>query len=135
MIVVAAAALAVVVAWLLTRRSGIVREVDSGPAPVARPVATDLGLSRTGPTVVHFSAPWCVPCDQVRRVVEHVCGNLGDVAHVEVDMDAHPQTAHQFSVLSLPTTVIVDANGRQRYRTSSVPKAADLRAALEPLLA
>jgi hypothetical protein len=38
-------------------------------------------------------------------------------------------------VLSLPTTLIFDADGRQRYRASGVPKAADLRSALEPLLA
>jgi len=30
---------------------------------------------------------------------------------------------------------IFDADGRQRYRTSGVPKATDLRSALEPLLA
>jgi hypothetical protein len=31
-------------------------------------------------------------------------------------------------------TFIFAADGRQRYRSSGVPKAADLRAALEPLL-
>jgi hypothetical protein len=38
-------------------------------------------------------------------------------------------------VLSLPTTFIFDVDGRQRYRASGVPKAADLRSALQPLLA
>jgi hypothetical protein len=38
-------------------------------------------------------------------------------------------------VLSLPTTFIFDADGRQRYRTAGVPKPAHLRAALHPLLA
>jgi len=38
-------------------------------------------------------------------------------------------------VLSLPTTLIFDVDGRQRYRTSGVPSAADLRSALQPLLA
>jgi thioredoxin-like negative regulator of GroEL len=74
----------------------------------------------------------------VRRVVEQVCRDLsgqGEVAHVEIDMDANPQAAQKFSVLSLPTTFIFDDSGRQRYRTSGVPKVADLRAALEPLLA
>jgi hypothetical protein len=50
-------------------------------------------------------------------------------------MDANPVAARKLSVLSLPTTFIFDADGRQRYRTSGVPKAADLRSALEPLLA
>jgi thiol-disulfide isomerase/thioredoxin len=84
---------------------------------------------------VHFSAPWCGPCDRVRRVVDQVCDDLGDVAHVEIDLDTNPVAARRFSVLSLPTTLIFDVDGRQRYRASGVPKAADLRSALQPLLA
>ncbi|MCV7411121.1 thioredoxin [Mycobacterium florentinum] len=133
--IVAALALAAVVGWLMTRRSGSIKQVDSEPAQGAGADTADLGLSSTGPTVVHFSAPWCGPCDRVRRVVDQVCDNMGDVAHVEVDIDANPAAARRFSVLSLPTTLIFDVDGRQRYRASGVPKAADLRSALEPLLA
>jgi len=133
--IVAAAVVATLAGWLLTRRWGNIREIHSEPIQGASTGAAELGISRTGPTVVHFSAPWCGPCDRVRQVVDQVCENLGDVAHVEVDLDANPQAARQFSVLSLPTTLIFDVDGRQRYRASGVPKAADLRSALEPLLA
>ena len=128
---IAAFGLAYVIGRLLTLRSGMLRET-AGHIEVD---TTDLGLSRTGPTVVHFSAVWCGPCAGVRRVVKQVCGDLPDVAHVEIDMDANPAAARRLSVLSLPTTFIFDAEGRQRYRTAGVPKAADLRSALEPLLA
>ncbi len=50
-------------------------------------------------------------------------------------MDANPGAARRLSVLSLPTTFIFDANGRQQYRAAGVPKADDLRSALVPLLA
>ena len=132
---VAAVVAATLAGWLLTRRSGNIREIHSESAQGAHADTADLGLSRSGPTVVHFSAPWCGPCDRVRRVVGQVCEDLGDVAHVEVDLDANPATARLFSVLSLPTPLIFDVDGRQRYRASGVPKAADLRSALEPLLA
>jgi thiol-disulfide isomerase/thioredoxin len=133
---VVAGALTGLLGWLLTRRSGAVREIESAPGAGSDRLDTaDLGLSPTGPTVVHFSAPWCGPCDRVRRVVDEVCLDLGDVAHVEIDLDANPAVARRFSVLSLPTTLIFDADGRQRYRASGVPKTADLRSALEPLLA
>ena len=132
---VAAVVAATLAGWLLTRRSGNIREIHSESAQGAHADTADLGLSRSGPTVVHFSAPWCGPCDRVRRVVGQVCEDLGDVAHVEVDLDANPATARLCSVLSLPTTLIFDVDGRQRYRASGVPKAADLRSALEPLLA
>ncbi|MCV7103793.1 thioredoxin family protein [Mycobacterium palustre] len=138
-VIVGALVAASLAGWLLTRRSGTVREVRASGAGAAGPDVADLGLSTTGPTVVHFSAPWCGPCDRVRRVVDQVCRDLGPpgspVAHVEIDLDANPGAARRFSVLSLPTTLIFDGDGRQRYRTSGVPRAADLRSALEPLLA
>lgn len=128
--IAAALSLAAVVGLLHNRRSGVLRGTD--------PVDVDtagLGLSGDAPTIVHFTAVWCGPCAAVRRVVNQVCAELPAVAHVEIDMDANPDAARRLSVLSLPTTFIFDAAGRQRYRSSGVPKAADLRAALEPLLA
>lgn len=118
--------------WLLTRRSGVLREAR--PASGSADADTSgLGLADNAPTVVHFSAPWCGPCTRVRRVVDQVCDELG-VAHVEIDIDANPVPASRLSVLSLPTTLIFDARGQQRYRASGVPSAADLRSALQPLL-
>lgn len=134
-VIAAVLAAATLAGWLLTRRSGHIREIDTNPDRDTDADIAALGLSRSGPTVVHFSAPWCGPCDRVRRVVEQVCDDLGDVAHVEIDLDANPETARRYSVLSLPTTLIFDTDGRQRYRTSGVPSSADLRAALKPLLA
>jgi thioredoxin-like negative regulator of GroEL len=131
--VLAALVGASIVGWLVTRRSGAIRATDTTASEDVD--TTDLGLSSEGPTVVHFSASWCGPCTQVRRVVDQVCDSLEQVAHVEIDMDANPGAARRLSVLSLPTTFIFDADGRQRYRTSGVPKADDLRSALTPLLA
>ncbi len=94
-----------------------------------------LGLSTDGPTIVHFGAVWCGPCDALRRVVDEVCAQLPAVTHVEIDMDDDPEAARRLSVLSLPTTFIFDADGKQRYRASGVATADELRDALEPLLA
>lgn len=131
--ITAALSLAAVVGLLHNRRSGVVRDTGSDEAH-DRGLTAELGLSNAAPTIVHFTAVWCGPCAAVRRVVDSVCADLPEVAHVEVDMDANPVAARQLSVLSLPTTFIFDASGRQRYRASGVPKAADLRVALEPLL-
>ena len=132
--VAAGLTLAGVIGWLLNRRAGVLREVDAGPGSVPSADAAGLGLAKTGPTVVHFSAPWCGPCDRVRRVVDRVCADL-DVAHVEIDIEANSAAARRFSVLSLPTTLVFAADGRQLYRATGVPTAAALRSALEPLLA
>lgn len=130
-VLVAALGIAYVIGRLITLRAGMIRAGEEA----ADVDTSGLGLSHTGPTVLHFSAEWCGPCAGVRRVVDQVCAELPDVAHVEIDMDANPEAARRLSVLSLPTTIIFDRDGRPRYRTSGVPKAADLRSALEPLLA
>lgn len=128
--IAAALGLAGAAGILHNRRSGVLRDI-ADPAGLD---TTDLGLAPTAPTIVHFTAVWCGPCAAVRRVIDQVCADLPGVAHLEVDMDADPGAARKLSVLSLPTTFIFDAAGRQRYRSAGVPKAADLRAALEPLL-
>jgi len=130
-VVIAALGVAFVIGRLLTLRAGMLKAATDA----SNVDTSDLGLSTTGPTVVHFSAEWCGPCAAVRRVVDEVCSDLPGVAHVEIDIDANPEVARRLSVLSLPTTLIFDADGRPRYRTTGVPKAADLRSALEPLLA
>ncbi|MCV7064975.1 thioredoxin family protein [Mycolicibacterium farcinogenes] len=130
-VLVAALGVAYVIGRLLTLRAGLLKAGEAA----ADIDTSGLGLSDTGPTVLHFSASWCGPCAVVRRVVDQVCAELPQVAHVEIDMDANPEAARRLSVLSLPTTIIFDADGRPRFRTSGVPNAADLRSALEPLLA
>jgi thiol-disulfide isomerase/thioredoxin len=133
-VLIAAFGIAYVINRLIALRAGLIKETpataDSEPADTS-----ELGLSGTGPTIVHFSAVWCGPCTGVRRVVDQVCAELPAVAHVEIDMDANPAAARRLSVLSLPTTFIFDADGRQRYRAAGVPTAADLWSALTPLLA
>jgi thiol-disulfide isomerase/thioredoxin len=130
-VLIGALGLAYVIGRLISLRSGMLRAA----AEAADVDTSDLGLSHTGPTILHFSAVWCGPCDAVRRVVDQVCTELPAVAHVEIDMDANPEAARRLSVLSLPTTLIFDADGRPRYRTTGVPSAVDLRSAVERLLA
>ena len=130
--IVAALGAASVIGVVVNRRSGVLRG-SNAPSAAAQD-NSDLGLSEAGPTLVHFSADWCGPCAAVRRVVDQVCADLPDIAHVELDIDANPVAAKRLSVLSLPTTFIFDAEGQQRYRTAGVPKAADLQTALRPLL-
>ena len=133
-VIIAALGVAFVVGRLLTLRSGMLRDAAKA-GDLSAEAASDLGLSSTGPTLLHFSAEWCGPCAAVRRVVDQVCTELPQVAHVELDMDANPEAARRLSVLSLPTTIVFGADGRPRFRVTGVPTAADLRSALEPLLA
>ncbi|MFI5780211.1 thioredoxin family protein [Nocardia sp. NPDC051570] len=96
-----------------------------------------VGVQGEVPAVVHFSADWCGPCAAVRRVVAGVVADLAETPQppldIEVDIDAEPALAKELNVLSLPTTFVFDARGRERFRISGVPKSGDLRSALSPL--
>ncbi|NLU82361.1 thioredoxin family protein [Rhodococcus sp. HNM0569] len=149
MLVVAVLA-ALAVGLVLQNRQGRIRassaqapHADAAGTPDPRPSAlADAGVeavrapSPSGPVVLHFSADWCGPCAAVRRVVGQVLTTFDDAPHPpvewEVDIDEHPALAKEFGVLSLPTTFVLDGDLAERFRIAGVPKAGELRAALEP---
>lgn len=133
---------AVAVGLLLRYRAGRVRASGDVPAGSDAAAARDrllaaVGVTGSAPAVLHFSADWCGPCDAVRRVVAGVVADLAEAPQppldIEVDIDAEPALAKELNVLSLPTTFIFDADGRERFRISGVPKATDLHSAITPL--
>ncbi|MFD4431801.1 thioredoxin family protein [Nocardia sp. NPDC058497] len=139
LVILAAVVLAAVAVGLLLRRNqGRVRPATLDPETAQRARLLDAaGVTGATPAVLHFSADWCGPCDAVRRVVAGVTADLSDSPNaprdIEIDIDADPALARELNVLSLPTTFVFDAEGKERFRISGVPKAGDLRTALEPL--
>ncbi|GEM34436.1 thiol reductase thioredoxin [Nocardia neocaledoniensis NBRC 108232] len=139
LVILAAVVLAAVAVGLLLRRNqGRVRPATLDPETAQRARLLDAaGVTGASPAVLHFSADWCGPCDAVRRVVAGVTAELSDSPNaprdIEIDIDADPALARELNVLSLPTTFVFDAEGKERFRISGVPKAGDLRTALEPL--
>lgn len=76
-----------------------------------------LDLLRTGntrPLVMAFSTPECVPCrtQQKPALVELQRRFPGRVEVREVDATAQPQLAERFGIMTVPSTVVVDAYGR-----------------------
>jgi hypothetical protein len=64
-VLIAALGVAYLIGRLLTLRAGMLKSA----AEATNVDTSDLGLSATGPTILHFSAVWCGPCAAVRRVV------------------------------------------------------------------
>ncbi|MBY6436972.1 TlpA family protein disulfide reductase [Rhodococcoides kroppenstedtii] len=135
LVLLAVVAIAVLIGLIVRRRDGAVRAGrGAGPDDARRRALTAAGAAEGSVTVLHFSADWCGPCSAVRRVVAASVQALTDDGHrvrdVEVDMEDDPGLARDFRVMSLPTTVVLDANLRERFRASGVPGSADLRSAV-----
>lgn len=129
---------AVAVGLALKSRDGRIR--DRRPTGAVAPVSPELaavGVGGGNPVILHFSAPWCGPCAAVRRVLARVVEDAAvsgrTILDVELDLDGNPAAAGQLGVLSLPTTFVFDAAGRERFRVSGVPTATDVARALESL--
>ncbi|MBH5145235.1 thioredoxin family protein [Rhodococcus erythropolis] len=131
----------VAVGLFLKSRNGAVRATTaaSGTTNSRLELLSSAGVSSPngGPVVLHFSADWCGPCAAVRRVVGQVAVSMADAprppVEIELDIDKEPALAREMSVLSLPTTFILDGGLEEQFRVSGVPSAADLKAALVPL--
>ncbi len=64
-------------------------------------------LQSDRPVLVDFWAEWCAPCRKVHPVLEEIASELGDkVEIVKLDIDANPQVARDYRVLSVPTLTV-----------------------------
>ena len=100
-----------------------------GPAGISTPAAATV-LSDAGVTVplgeratlLQFSSAFCAPCRATRRVLGEVVGLVPGVTHVEVDAEQHLEVVRTLRVLRTPTTLILDADGREVSRAAGLPQ-------------
>jgi thioredoxin 1 len=63
-----------------------------------------LVLQNDKPVVVDFWAAWCGPCRMVAPEIDKLAAKYdGSVDVVKVDVDASPQTAQRYGIMSIPT--------------------------------
>jgi thiol-disulfide isomerase/thioredoxin len=72
-------------------------------------------------TLLQFSSAFCAPCRVTRRVLGEVAEVVPGVVHVEVDAEHHLDLVRRLGVTRTPTTLVLDARGREVSRASGAP--------------
>ena len=76
--------------------------------------------------LLDFWAPWCAPCRMLAPVVEEIANERADIKVGKINVDEQPELASKFSIMSIPTLVVMK-NGKIVQQVSGArPKKAIL---------
>jgi len=83
------------------------------------------------PVLLDFGVEWCSTCKAVDRLLESARPGLDNrLLWVKVDIHQRPDLVEQFSILSVPTVILLSAEGEVLWRKSGYFQVRELEAAL-----
>jgi thiol-disulfide isomerase/thioredoxin len=93
----------------------------------ALPVGAELGERAT---LMQFSSAFCAPCRATRRTLSEVAAVVPGVVHVEIDAEHHLDLVRRLRISRTPTTLVLDAEGREVSRAAGAPRKEQVLGAL-----
>ena len=91
-------------------------------------------LQAQQPVLVDFWAEWCQPCKMLEPIVADLATEYdARIKVAKLDVDANPETAGRFGVMSIPTLILFKGGSEAQRLVGYKPKSA-LKAKLDEAL-
>jgi thioredoxin 1 len=97
-------------------------------------VLSQTPLSTGQPTLLYFRSDHCAPCITQAQFIEKLQGDYQRLSIRQVDVDREPDLAAQYSVFTLPSTLIIDDGGEVQHINYGLTGPAKLARQLENVL-
>jgi len=81
-------------------------------------------LQSDKPVIVDFWAEWCGPCRMIAPVLEEISSTHAEkVTVAKLDIDANPETAQAYKIMSIPTMLVFQGGRPVKQVVGALPKA------------
>ena len=84
-------------------------------------------------TILQFSSAFCTPCRATRSTLSSVVSHYPKIRHVEVDAESNLDLVRRLDIRQTPTTLFLNAQGKEIARAVGAPKRDQVVTALNNL--
>ena len=80
-------------------------------------------LQSDKPVLLDFFAAWCGPCKMLAPILDDIAAEREDIKVCKVDVDAEPELAARYQVVSIPTLFVIKNGEIVNQSLGAKPKA------------
>jgi thioredoxin 1 len=104
------------------------------PTPTLASIPLKQALSSGKPTLAEFGSSTCVPCKQMKPILEELAGEYKDKLNVVVvEVYEQMELTRQYGIMAIPTQIVFDSSGKEIKRHMGLWPKEDIIAQLKKM--